>query len=29
MVEKILVAVGGLIAGAIGGYGYGKSKRGS
>jgi len=27
MVEKILVAVGGLIAGAIGGYGFGKSKR--
>ena len=28
MAEKILYAAGGLIAGAIGGYGYGKSKRG-
>ena len=27
MAEKILVAVGGLIAGAVGGYGMGKSKR--
>jgi len=27
MVEKILVATGGLIAGALGGYGFGKSKR--
>jgi hypothetical membrane protein len=27
MVEKILYAVGGLLAGAVGGYGYGKSKR--
>ena len=28
MVEKILYAVGGLVAGFGGGYGYGKSKRG-
>jgi hypothetical protein len=27
MVEKILYAAGGLLAGAVGGYGYGKSKR--
>jgi len=27
MVEKILYAAGGLLAGAIGGYGFGKSKR--
>jgi len=27
MVEKILVAVGGLVAGVIGGYGIGKSKQ--
>jgi len=27
MVEKILYAVGGLAAGAFGGYGYGKTKR--